>query len=604
MGADEAEIDTRRLAAVTGAAPRPPGEWLKDFFAAAAIALVALSLFIIPGLIGRPVTETPEARIAVVAREMIQSGNYTTPTMGGEARLNKPPLPYWLTVAAAKVLDRGEGPTQEVMERAVKLPPALVSALAVFVVVLYGSLVFGRAGGMLAGLMLGFSLMLPDLVWKGYGDTTLMFSCVCMFCSAAWLATTDRPGIFAALALGVSLGLAILSKGHIPVLLLAAPLIGGALIDQTFNPRKFLLFIVALAVAVGIAGPWFFAVKSQGAWDVMGEEMRQAVVGGGHVQDDRWEYYIYRLAGGLLPWTPMVLIGWVLYLMRRSREDRANRDQNLARENWRFFSLAFVIGFAGFYAISKQQEHYLLPVLPALALATGYVLSRFKFPGGVPEEWLGWSQLVIGFVVGIAVITLPAWSLDSFTKSPATLEALASLRGATGWAVSVPLGLGILMLHFFTARQCAEGRTHVAGIAIAVMAFAALTVVSIYNSTHVDGRDMLSREAKRLQDEIKAADPARVYMHGSSPEIMVFYLQRRVYSLGDLETEPAGKTGEAAPQRVLIVTRKDFDAVSRVEQFAVAPPAANQQFATVLLDKNTDWPKNVNLLRKIKGPTR
>jgi 4-amino-4-deoxy-L-arabinose transferase-like glycosyltransferase len=597
MEASEAEIATQCLMPVSGGPLRGAGEIFKDFFAASALALAAFALYIIPNLCGQPVTETPEARIAVVAREMILSRDYVVPTMGGETRLNKPPLPYWLTVGAAKLLDHGNGPTQEVMERAVKLPPALLAALTLFVVVFFGSLVFGRPSGLLAGLLLGFSLMLPDFTWKAYGDIALMCACACMFCAASWLYASARPGIFCALALGLSLGLAVLSKGHIPVLLLAAPLLALAVWRRVFNTRKFLVFVAALIIAAAMVAPWFLAVKSRGGWDVMAAEVGDAVQPVGHRQDDWPIYYFYRLLGGLLPWTPLLLAAWLLFYRRLRTGDRANSELVFARAHWRFFTLAFVLGFIGFYVVPKQQEYYLLPLLPALALASGYVLGRFKTAGGVAEEWLGWSQILVGLILAAAVITFPAWPDEKIAKTAASLEALKQLRQSIPWGVSVPLGLALFALHCFIARQCVEGRPHVAGMALGLLACAGLAATSVYRGAHPDGQDSLAREAARLQTEINEATPARVYTLGMSQPVLVFYLQHPVLSLKELESEPVGQTGENAPQRILIVGRKDFDAFSKLENAAFKMPAADQNYAAVWLDKNTDWPRHTQRLR-------
>lgn len=41
-------------------------------------------------------TDIMEARNIVTAREMVADGNWLVPTMNGELRLEKPPLPTWV----------------------------------------------------------------------------------------------------------------------------------------------------------------------------------------------------------------------------------------------------------------------------------------------------------------------------------------------------------------------------------------------------------------------------------------------------------------------------------------------------------------------------
>ena len=46
------------------------------------------------------VPDIMEARNMVTAREMVHDGNWLVPTMNGDLRLEKPPLPTWLTAVA------------------------------------------------------------------------------------------------------------------------------------------------------------------------------------------------------------------------------------------------------------------------------------------------------------------------------------------------------------------------------------------------------------------------------------------------------------------------------------------------------------------------
>ena len=41
-----------------------------------------------------------ESRNMITAREMVYDGNWLTPTMNGELRLEKPPLPTWISAIA------------------------------------------------------------------------------------------------------------------------------------------------------------------------------------------------------------------------------------------------------------------------------------------------------------------------------------------------------------------------------------------------------------------------------------------------------------------------------------------------------------------------
>ena len=49
------------------------------------------------------VPDIMESRNIVTAREMVYDGHWIVPTMNGELRLEKPPLPTWLTAVAEMI---------------------------------------------------------------------------------------------------------------------------------------------------------------------------------------------------------------------------------------------------------------------------------------------------------------------------------------------------------------------------------------------------------------------------------------------------------------------------------------------------------------------
>jgi 4-amino-4-deoxy-L-arabinose transferase-like glycosyltransferase len=66
-----------------------------------------------------------ESRNLVTAREMLQKGNWFYPTMNGEQRLEKPPLPTWIAAGAMAVF----GPDHMGWLR---LPAVLAGMLLIF----------------------------------------------------------------------------------------------------------------------------------------------------------------------------------------------------------------------------------------------------------------------------------------------------------------------------------------------------------------------------------------------------------------------------------------------------------------------------------------
>ena len=89
---------------------------------------------------------THETIHCVNVREMIADGNWVIPHFGGRPWLERPPLPFWITVPIVRVL--GDIPA------AYRLAPMLAAIPCVLLVGWMASVWFGRAVGLLTGLAL------------------------------------------------------------------------------------------------------------------------------------------------------------------------------------------------------------------------------------------------------------------------------------------------------------------------------------------------------------------------------------------------------------------------------------------------------------------
>src|SRR5271154_6830300 len=96
-----------------------------------------------------------EPRYAQVAREMLDRGDWVTPTLNGKPWLEKPPLYYWQAMAAYRV-GRGFGSGNDgVSEWTARLPGALDAA--VMIAAIYFFLRRFRPGSELDGALIGAS---------------------------------------------------------------------------------------------------------------------------------------------------------------------------------------------------------------------------------------------------------------------------------------------------------------------------------------------------------------------------------------------------------------------------------------------------------------
>lgn len=113
------------------------------------VALLLSALLI--GLGERPLYKIQEVRIAETAREMVASGDWLVPRYNGELRLQKPPLPYWLTAASYRLFG--------VNEIATRLPAVLFGLLSAFLFTFWGASRLGERASTNAALVLVISFI-------------------------------------------------------------------------------------------------------------------------------------------------------------------------------------------------------------------------------------------------------------------------------------------------------------------------------------------------------------------------------------------------------------------------------------------------------------
>ena len=69
-----------------------------------------------------------EARNFITAREMVESGNWLIPTLNGNLRFEKPPLPTWITAGMMKLFHNTAD------EYLLRIPVAIVSIILIFLI--------------------------------------------------------------------------------------------------------------------------------------------------------------------------------------------------------------------------------------------------------------------------------------------------------------------------------------------------------------------------------------------------------------------------------------------------------------------------------------
>ncbi|HEV3317863.1 MAG TPA: glycosyltransferase family 39 protein [Candidatus Angelobacter sp.] len=460
------------------------------------VVLIAAIIFI--GCIVSPpaLMDDVDAVHGQIARNMLDSGDWTIAHLNGVPYIEKAPLMYWLVAVGYWLVG--------VHDWVARIPIALAAVLLCWITTRYGRWAFGRRAGFYAGLSLATCaglflftrILIPDV---------MLTLAVCMgFWSFQRALEEDEdephPRRWAAL-LAASLGVGILLKGLIAVVV---P-IGGALLYLAVTRQIFSRYVWkrlhvfnGVLIVLAIAAPWHIlaTLRMPPYFDLTMHS------GPGEYHGFFWFYFmnehVLRFLGLRYPrdyntvpraafWLLHLvwLFPWCVYFPAAARlgykpVDRAGRTRLLAL-CWAGFLLVF-------FTFSTTQEYYSMPIYPALALLLGSAMAGYTRWVRLGTRTLG--MISVAALLAIAVLlfmvrgvptpgdisnalqqhpeayTLSLGHLGDLTiqsfaylRAPLVLAGLGFLVGAIGvWRFSfhrAVLALALMMICFLHASRMA-----------------------------------------------------------------------------------------------------------------------------------------------------
>jgi 4-amino-4-deoxy-L-arabinose transferase-like glycosyltransferase len=404
------------------------------------LLLCALSFFV--GLGSSAITDADEAFYAQSAREMVESGDWITPHYNYEPRFQKPVLYYWLT--AATYLATGPN------EFAARLWSAMSGVGLVLVIAACGRRWFDEDIGLLAGAIAATTFGYFTMARMALPDLPLTFF-ITLSIYAALVAMLDRepyPRKFLLLSAAAA-ALAFLTKGPVGIVIPALVVVPIVLLERRSVNLELTDFVLALLLFLALALPWYVVM-----WMRHGTAYLEGFFVGDNYErfatarfnDPRpWWFYLPVLAGGLLPWTPLVIVWFApIWQFLSRRRDIASLDIRLLM--WAVLPLLF-------YSLSVgKQPRYLLPVLPPVALLlAGSIVERtreWRSLDGVRVRPRPNRAVVLGcalsgaFLVAVATLLYRARPLFVDVSDAVALTAVGviGLVGATVVIVSFTSG--------------------------------------------------------------------------------------------------------------------------------------------------------------------
>ena len=320
---------------------------------------LAWFLLLLPIALWLPAMPIDETRYLSVAWEMRLHGDYLLLHLNGAPYSDKGPLLFWLinlawTIAGLHVW----------IVRLGVLAASLASLLLFDRLVrrLDGERAFAANATLLLAGMICFALFAIAIMFDVLVTTFVLVALhgVLDFDERRWW---RGAAVFAA-----GLGFGLLTKG--PVVLLDAGLV--ALLAPWWSAtareqpaRWYSSIVLGIVGGLAIALAWALAAYGvQGFWDaiVVRQTVGRVAKSFAHARPFWWYFIV--LPAMLLPWTLSLRAPW-----------RAWRGALATSKATRFGLAWFVPAFVVFCFFSGKQMHYLLPLLPGLALYLGAVLG-------------------------------------------------------------------------------------------------------------------------------------------------------------------------------------------------------------------------------------
>jgi 4-amino-4-deoxy-L-arabinose transferase-like glycosyltransferase len=410
-----------------------------------------------------------EPRFALIAKDMVESGDWLIPRVGGVLYPDKPPLFFWLVAGFYSLTGS--------ISVALLLPALLAGVGVLWLVYDLARRLWGPETGLWSGAALLATIQFPLQMKAGQIDGLLCFWTTLGLYGLARHLLLGPDWRWLALA-GAACGLGVITKGvgFLPLLALLpwlyARVRGWPLPRPAPGRGRWLLLPSAFLLAIGAwLLPMLIVTSGSGDPDLFQYRdnilLKQTVTryadAWGHIKPP---WYLLTNAVSWL-WLPLtLLLPWLVPAW--IRDLRAKQAATLVFVGWMLLVLLF------FSLSDGKRSVYVFPALPALVLAAGPHLPRLFARTGVRRAVFALALLLasLAFVAGLYGLAepsmieraLPGPSADALARvliviglaALAAAAACRARRAALGYAATLAvlwLGLSLLVYPLIDAAR-------------------------------------------------------------------------------------------------------------------------------------------------------
>jgi 4-amino-4-deoxy-L-arabinose transferase-like glycosyltransferase len=510
-----------------------PGEVRRDLL----ILLLPAFVMVAAGLGLRDPWPADEPRFALIARDMVASGQWLFPHVGGDWYPDKPPVFFWAIALASELTGS---------LRVAFLIPSLIASLAVLVLVYdLGRRIWSREAGLGAALVLAFTVQFVMQARVAQIDMTLLgFATASLYGIGRHLLAGPDWRAYALGGFAAGVGVITKGTGFLPLLLLVPfALLQRAGFGRAWEGRggwRWWLAPVAMLAAIACwLVPMLTAVitSRDPALEAYAREilLGQTVVrySAAWHHHEPWYFFVLEVIPGL--WLPgIALLPWLVPRWRAAWRGRDARP-------WLF--LGWLLLVVLFFSLSPGKRGvYVLIALPAWALAAGPHL---------PELWRRIGVQRVGFTLA-ALVAAVAGGVSAYLGwfRPDRLAELAQMYGVTSLGPLIVIAASA----FLALVLLRQGRGLFAWAATLT---AVVVVQGMWINPMIDGE----RSARDFIADVMRQVPAgtELGLHAYKEQFLL-YVDRPTTNFGHArwregraEAEDAARWLNARPNRMLLI---------------------------------------------------
>jgi 4-amino-4-deoxy-L-arabinose transferase-like glycosyltransferase len=475
-------------------------------------------------LAGSAIWDANEAFYVETPREMMERGDYVTPTFNYEPRLNKPVLSYWIVAAFYSLFGVSPG----VQRVPIAIGAVVMIATAFFLA--WAANPESRPAAVSGSIDRDVSkapraMSAADAaLWAALGlaitPRLLMFArrifidiYISMFMGLTLLffALSERyPGrrrLFLAL-MYAAVGLGVLTKGPVAIALPGLVFAAYLLMHRELGRVKTMMVPAGIVIVAAIVIPYCAALYARHGWGpmasfIVGENVARYTDGVGVDATRPFWFYLPVIFSDSFPWSVFLVVAAAAAL-RKCRQPAGDPDPAQRVRTLLWLWIVLIVLF--FTASAAKQDLYIFPIVPAVAALAGVSIAR------------GLTDGIRRTIVAVGVIAAIAGAgIAYLVGSPGGLYLIDGAR----W-----MGLTGLVGGLLVVGTALAGRTRAALVGVAVLFIAMDWIFVLRVLPGFERYKPVPGFARTLAPRL-APDDVLITYNEALPSL-VFYLRRHV----------------------------------------------------------------------------